>query len=183
MDAMIRKELVKVFWKRPGNGTFVEHMIELLGKSDLDNIFGKVVIESEDYIIWKEEQENKPGKPGGGGPGGGGGGGGRVAPPVALLSSPRLLTSSSISSFKKVSRSEKSRSVRQRLLFSDSILLHSSSMASSTLNRVCYIFMCVAVNDTEMMMYETAAGITRLLNVQPPVPPSASESSRRPPWP
>ena len=56
---MIRKELVKVFWKRLGNGTFVEHMIELLGRSDLDNIFGKVVTESEDYIIWKEEQENK----------------------------------------------------------------------------------------------------------------------------
>ena len=68
VDKMLRAELLSTFWTTMGNGSFVDHMINFLDSTDL----GKIVTESEEYLEWKEEQKNKPGKPGGGGQQGGG---------------------------------------------------------------------------------------------------------------
>ena len=93
-----------------------------------------------------------------------------------------MLTFSFVSSSKKVWRSEKSRSVRQRLLFSDSILAHSSVTASSTLNRFMYIT-ANNIGGAYTRMKANVRSIKQYHFLKPPVLPLVSESLRRPPWP
>ena len=93
-----------------------------------------------------------------------------------------MLTFSFVSSSKKVWRSEKSRSVRQRLLFSDSILAHSSVTASSTLNRFMYIT-ANNIGGAYTQMKADVRIIKQYRFLKPPVLPLMSESLRRPPWP
>ena len=80
MDEMVRTELVNVFWEEVGKSGFISHILDFLATAD----FGKIVQESEKFIMWKKFQENQPGGEGGEGGGGGGGkggGGGGGKPP------------------------------------------------------------------------------------------------------